>query len=318
MSQATSTNVNKKQAILLANMGAPDSEQEMRVFLKRMFKDKAILFAPALVRAFVSTIISTMRYKSSWKKYLQIGGSPLQQSMDKIAEDLQHMVGSGYIVSSVYSYSEPFIHNKIAELYAQGVRHFQIISLYPQASYSTTGSVQISLDEVKLIFPDIHFQFIEDYYDHPLFVDYWKKLISEKIEQENYKQPHLLFSAHALPQSFVKRGDQYIQKIQKSAQLIAEALNLQFSLGYQSKIGPIEWTRPYTTDLLNEINSQGINEIIVIPLSFVNENLETRYDLDIELIPYAKNTLKINHICRIIIPESDPTLVKLFYGFIQK
>lgn len=309
---------NPQQAILLANMGAPNSEKEMRVFLKRMFNDKAIIYAPTLVRAFVSSLISTIRYKSSWQKYIEIGGSPLQQSMDKIAEDLQQVVGDGSIVSSVYSYTEPFIDTRIAELYAQGIRHFQIISLYPQASYSTTGSVQTSLDQSKLKFPDVRFRFIEDYYNHNLFVEYWKNLISDKIEQENYKQPHSLFSAHAIPMSFVGRGDMYVQKIQKSAQLIAEALNLSYSLGYQSKIGPIEWSRPYSIDLLTELHSQGVDEIIVVPLSFVNENLETLYDLDTELLPYAKNKLKINRICRIVIPESDATLVGLFNGFIQK
>jgi ferrochelatase len=309
---------NSVTAVLLANMGAPDSEQEMKVFLKRMFNDKAILYTPYLVRTFVSTLISNVRYKSSWKKYQQIGGSPLQNSMDKTAEELQQLLGSHCLVSSVYSYSKPFIHNKVSELYAQGIRHFEIISMYPQTSYSTTGSVQASLDSLKEKFHDIQFRFIEDYFDHPLFIAYWEKLISKKIKNENYQKPHLLFSAHAIPQSFVKRGDKYAQKMDKSAKLIAEALNLPYGLGYQSKIGPIEWTRPYTTDLLNELHSKGIDELIVVPLSFVNENLETRFDLDTELIPYAKNELKMEKICRIEIPLSDATLVKMFYSFIQK
>ena len=316
--QAENIHLNQKRTVLLANMGAPDSEKEMKVFLKRMFNDKAILYAPDFVRAFASTFISNVRYKSSWKKYQLIGGSPLQNSMDKTAADLEQLLGGDYAVSSVYSYSAPFLFDVVSELYAQGIRYFEIMSMYPQASYSTTGSVQASLDQLKAKFHDIQFRFIEDYYDHPLFIAYWTQLISEKIRQQNYSNPYILFSSHAIPQSFIKRGDTYAQKMEKSAKLIAGALNLPYSLGYQSKIGPIEWTRPYTIDLLNELHNEGIDELIVVPLSFVNENLETRFDLDAELIPYAKNKLKIEKICRVEIPASDATLVKMFKGFIQK
>ena len=238
--------------------------------------------------------------------------------MDKTAADLEQLLGADYAVSSVYSYSAPFLFDVVSELYAQGIRYFEIMSMYPQASYSTTGSVQASLDQLKAKFHDIQFHFIEDYYDQPLFIDYWTQLIAEKIRLENYSNPYILFSSHAIPKSFIKRGDTYAQKMEKSAKLIAGALNLSYGLGYQSKIGPIEWTRPYTIDLLNELHSNGIDELIVVPLSFVNENLETRFDLDAELIPYAKNKLKIKKICRVEIPASDATLVKMFKGFIQK
>lgn len=317
-SETGSTPVKQKRFVLLANMGAPDSEREMKVFLKRMFNDKAILYAPDFIRTFASIFISNVRYKSSWKKYQRIGGSPLQNSMNKTAADLEELLGADYVVSGVYSYCSPFLFDVVSEFYAQGVRNFEILSMYPQASYSTSGSVQASLDQLKAKFHDIQFCFIEDYYAHPLFINYWTQLIAKKIRQENYSNPYILFSSHAIPQSFIKRGDTYAQKTKKSAELIAGTLNLPYGIGYQSKIGPIEWTRPYSIDLLNELHIKGINELIVVPLSFVNENLETRFDLDTELIPYAKNKLKIEKICRVEIPASDATLVKMFKAFIQK
>ncbi len=306
------------KAILLANMGAPISESNMKVFLKSMFNDKAIIAAPRVVRAVLSTVISTLRYKSSWQKYVLIGGSPLQQSMRKTAEQLQQMVGAQYNVSSVYSYSEPFIEDKISELYATGIKQFTIISMYPQASFSTTGSVQTSLDIMHKKFTDIEFQFVEDYYDNVLFVQYWAKLINQKIAEVGYKNPHLLFSSHAIPQSFLKRGDLYAEKMKTSASLIAQALNLPYNLSYQSKIGPIEWTRPYTVDQLTALHTSKIDEVVVIPLSFVNENLETRFDLDTELIPYGLQELGMKNICRVVIPESDEVLVTMFYNFIMQ
>jgi ferrochelatase len=305
------------KAVLLANMGAPVSEKGMKVFLKRMFSDKAILYAPAFVRSVVSTLLSNVRYKSSWKKYLQINGSPLQRSMEKMASDLQQLLSNEYIVNAVYSYSEPFIEEKIAELYRQGIREMWVISMYPQASYSTTGSVQTSLDKMQNKYNDIRFRFIEDYFDNELFIDYWKKLISDKIAEMKYTQPYLLFSSHAIPRSFIDRGDLYTEKMNTSARLISESLGWKYSLSYQSKIGPIEWTKPYTSDYLKELSKKGIDEIIVVPLSFINENLETRYDLDTELIPYGLNTLGIKNICRITLPDSSPYLVKMFREFIN-
>ena len=112
-SSDTNTQINsvelQKRIVLLVNMGAPMSQKEMKQFLKRMFRDKAILFAPTLVRTIVSTIISEFRYKSSWKKYLLIGTSPLLRSMEMIADDLQKELGTDFAVSCAYSYSEPLI-----------------------------------------------------------------------------------------------------------------------------------------------------------------------------------------------------------------
>lgn len=305
-----------KKVVLLANMGAPLSEKEMRVFLKRMFSDKAIIFAPMVVRWLVANIISNLRYKSSWKKYLQIGGTPLQRSMDATAADLQSKLGDNYLVKSVYSYSPPFIENTIADFYSNGLNHFTVISMYPQASFSTTGSLDTSINKVKNKLPDLKIQFVEDYYDNQKFIDFWVQLISQLINENQFENPYLLFSSHAIPQSFINRGDKYAEKMEISARLVANALNLPYSLGYQSKIGPTPWTKPYTVEVLKELSSNKNADIVVVPLSFINENLETRYDIDTELIPFGKNDLKIKNIARVEIPESDQTLVDMFYNFI--
>jgi ferrochelatase len=304
-------------AIILANMGAPTSEKDMRFFLKRMFNDKAILYAPKLVRAFVSSLISTLRYKSSWKKYELIGGSPLLKSMATYSHDLQAKLNKDYVVRSVYSYSQPFIKEEIITLHKQGIKHFFIISMYPQASFSTTGSVQADIQQIKSQYPDVHIEFKEEYFDNQYFIDFWVNQIRTKISSTGYKAPFLLFSSHAIPQSFVKRGDPYVEQLKVSAQLIAKQLNLPFGVSFQSKIGPIAWTKPYTKDFLNELKTKGIDEIIVIPLSFINENLETKYDQDYEIVPFARQELGIKNICRVELPLSDKIIVDMFIKFIE-
>ncbi len=307
-----------KTAVLLVNMGAPVSEQGMRLFLRRMFRDRAIIQSPAPVRYLFSELVSRIRYKSSWRKYLSIGGSPLLVSMNKTASGLRKMLGSRYVVVCAYSYSEPFIGNEIADLAMDGIDDFIVISMYPQGSFSTTGSISAVIDKARASFPEIQIRFVEDYSDHPLFVRFWTKQIKAKMEEAGYKNPFLLFSAHAIPRKLVEQGDSYTQKTGKSAELIAGALDLPYGVGYQSKVGPVSWTRPSVAEQLKKLSVRNVDEIILVPLSFVNENLETSYDLDTELIPYAINKLKIRNISRVRIPESDENLLEMYLGFIRQ
>lgn len=304
------------KAVILANMGAPYSEKEMKIFLKRMFNDKAIIYAPFGVRKVVSTLISNVRYKSSWKKYELIGGSPLYASMDKTAQELGTVLGSEYRVLCAYSYSAPFIADVYKQIFDEGIREVTVIPMYPQASYSTTGSLISDTEKIRKKFPELKIEFVDDYFEHPLFIEFWTKNIAQKINAELYEKPYLLFSAHAIPESFIKRGDLYAKKMERSAGLIAGALALPYAVSYQSKIGPIAWTKPYTAQYLRILRSEGVDQVVVVPLSFINENLETRYDLDTEIIPEARKISGFKDICRVNIPESDATLVKMFKEFI--
>ena len=306
------------KTVLLANMGAPVSEHDMKLFLKRMFRDKAIIHAPGPVRFFLAHLISNLRYKSSWKKYLQIGGSPLYSAMAATQHALQEVLPPEYNVRCAYSYSTPLIQDEIAQLYQSGIKDFIVIPMYPQASFSTTGSLKSDLNKAKSRWGDINVNLINDYFGNKHFITFWTKLIQDKIKEKGYSNPYLLFSAHAIPQSFIKRGDMYTEKINTSAQLISEELHLPYSVSYQSKIGKIQWTKPYTMEQLADLHKQNISEIIIVPFSFINENLETKYDLDTEIIPYAINKLGIKDICRIHIPASDSNLVEMFSKFILR
>ena len=131
-------NKTPKTAVLLVNMGAPVSEQGMKIFLRRLFRDEAIVQAPESVRYMLAAMVSRIRYKSSWKKYLTIGGSPLLSSMNKTAVELQKLLSNQYEVRYAFSYSAPFIENEISELALDGFVDFIVISMYPQSGFSTT------------------------------------------------------------------------------------------------------------------------------------------------------------------------------------
>lgn len=304
------------KAVLLANMGAPTSEKEMKIFLSRMFRDKAILNAPLPVRMLLSSFISNSHYKSSWKKYQQIGGSPLHSSMNKMRAGLDNLLSDEYLVRCVYAYSPPLIQDEVTALFHAGIVDFTIIPMYPQASFSTTGSLETQIKQLKTKLGNIKIRLVDDYFENQHFITFWAEQIRAKLAEIGYSNPYLLFSAHAIPQSFIERGDAYADKIKISAGLIATELNLPYSVSFQSKIGKMEWTEPYTIEHLKELNNNKIDQIVVIPISFINENLETKYDLDHEIIPYSEKETGIRNICRLTIPESNDLLIKMFYEFI--
>lgn len=304
------------KVVLLANMGSPESEKDMKIFLCKMFRDKAIINTPWSIRFLLSVFISNFCYKKSWKKYMQIGGSPLYNAMHILKNDLQKQLLNEYSVMDVYSYSKPFIKDELIKQYKSGIKDFIIIPMYPHESFSTTGSLLYSINNVKKRYKDINIQFVRGYFNNHYFIKFWVSLIHSQIINSNFSNPYLLYCAHAVPKPHIKRGDLYAKSINISSQLISAELNLPYSICYYSKMGRIKWTEPDCINHLIELHKKNINQIIVIPISFLNENLETLYDLDVKIIPYSLKNIGIKDICRINIPNSHPLLVKMFYELI--
>lgn len=304
--------------VLLVNMGSPLSRKEMRQFLFNMFSDKAILPFPFMQRKILAFIISTFRYRNSWKKYELIGGSKLIDSMNQLKMDLSKALGSDFSVATAYSYSSPSILQAIKTLREQGITDFKIISMYPQSSFSTTESVKVDVEKASAKFKGVHISILKTYADHPDFISYWVELIEKTIKENNFKNPTLLFSAHAVPTYQIENGDTYVEETNLSAKVIAEKLGLKYKVSFQSKIGKVKWVGPDTKVCLKTMHSEETEEIVLVPISFINENLETAYDQDIEIIPYAKNELGIKKICRVSLPQTHPLLISTFCHLLKE
>ncbi len=298
------------RVVLLVNMGSPHDKKSMKTFLKKMFLDKAILPLPFILRVVIAFIISKIRHKNSWAKYEKIGGSPLKKSMNNIKNELQKNIDSTTKISIAYSYSEPYFSDEIKRFYKSGIKDFIVIPMYPQSSFTTKGSLQNDINKIKC--NDINIKLVNEFCENKLFFEFWISLINQKIAELNYKKPYLLFSAHSIPQYNIEKGDTYSQKINFNAEKISSELNLPYSVCYQSKLGKIKWTEPDILSHLNELKNKNIDEIIIIPISFISENLETLYDLDLEIIPYAKQKIGINNIGRINIPLKNEVIIKMF------
>jgi ferrochelatase len=304
------------KGVLIVDMGGATSPKELKVFLSRMFNDPSILPFGKIGRCLLSMIISNTRYKKSWKKYELIGGSPIIEATHQIQLALQKELGSAFVVKKAFSYSSPLIEESLYSFIKEGILDVTIIPMYPQASFSTTSSVERDVKKIASVNKDLKINFVNEFYKWEAFIDFWVNLISNHIVKQNLNKPYLLFSAHSIPQYLADKGDTYPKSIEASSKLIADKLTLDFEFSYQSRMKG-KWIGPDTKDKLTELAKSGESQIIIIPISFINENLETLYDLDQDIIPFAQNELSIKNISRVKIPQADELFIKLLIEIVK-
>jgi len=238
--------------------------------------------------------------------------------MKLINEQLASEMGKDYVVTSAYSYSKPGIQQGVETLRDKGIKDIRVITMYPHSAYSTTESVKTDLAKVQKKYPELKMTELGTYGENELFINYWVDNIQKAIDKYGYKHPTLVFSAHAIPQYNVDDGDTYVDETKASSKLIADKLKLPYRVAFQSKIGKVKWVDPDTKDCLKTMKDEGIDEIMLVPISFVNENLETAYDQGCEIVPYGQNELKFQYICRVEIPASHPQLIATFINLLAK
>jgi ferrochelatase len=297
----------KKKAIVLVQMGGPLSLSEMKDFLWRMFTDSHILPFPKVFRYALAFIITNARYKKSWAKYELIGGTPIINHTEQMAKALsQHL--KGIRVEPAYSYSPDFIPQKLKQLKNEGFTDIFILPLYPHYSVTTFQSVlDYSAEASKEL--DVKLKYSSCYYDNEDYIQNWADLIQQELDENGIEDAHLVFSGHSIPMSFIKKGDTYPQQIAISAQLIAKRVGQPHSVSYQSQIKGQEWLGPETNKTLASLYKKGVKNIVLVPISFVNENLETLYDMDQLLVPYGEKELGFNKVMRVKLPPYTPLFI---------
>ena len=305
------------KGVMLVNMGGPSSPEELKIFLSKMFMDPFILPYNRFVRKLLSFIISRSRYKKSWEKYEMIGGTPLVQATIKTAKALQFNLGADFEVKYAFSYSSPDIAQVMSEFKEMRVREITVIPLYPQSSYTTTSSVKAAILNITERDQFFCIKIKEQFYPHPGFLDFWVANITKHVEEHLIQDPTLVFSAHSIPEYLVLNGDSYADGVLKSAALIANKLGLHYEVAFQSGMRRGTWIGPDVREHLKTMAGEGIDNLILVPISFIHENLETRYDLDCDLIPYAQNVLGVKNITRVQLPETDPLLIGMLANLVQ-
>lgn len=293
----------KKVAIVLFNLGGPDNLESVKPFLFNLFYDKAIINLINPFRFIIATLISSLRNKKSQGIYAQMGGkSPILEETQKqataIEMALKPLVGDvEFKIFISMRYWKPFSSDTIPEVIDYNPHEMILVPLYPQFSTTTTASSlddfhhQIKSYDYKGAIKSLGCYFLQDSFIKS-HVDLIRQTL-EKVKDDNYK---ILFSAHGLPISIIKKGDPYEWQICETVKKIAGIINLkkeQYQITYQSRVGPVKWLEPNTEHVIKDLAMQGKN-IVVVPISFVSEHSETLVELDIEYKEIA-DSYKINY-----------------------
>lgn len=280
--------------VLLLNLGGPDELVDVGPFLFNLFSDPEIIRIPFPgLQKPLAWLISTLRTKKSQENYRQIGGgSPLRRITEAQAQALEEKLQQKGQDACTYvgmRYWHPFTEEAIARIKRDQIENLVILPLYPQFSISTSGSSFRLLQKLWQEEPAlnrIEYTVIPSWYQQPNYLQAMAQLLAQELDQfPNPEQVQIFFSAHGVPVSYVEEaGDPYQREIEDCTNLIVQTLNRPNShtLAYQSRVGPVEWLKPYTEDAIKALGAQGVKDLLVVPISFVSEHIETLQEIDIE------------------------------------
>jgi ferrochelatase len=274
-----------KNAIVLFNMGGPNNLSEVDLFLKNMFNDKYIIGAPKPIRSMIGWIIRKKRLKEATHNYELLGGvSPIVGHTKRLIRRLEREVDAD--VFYVMRYTPPFSKEVLRNLAEYD--NIYAIPMYPHYSSTTTlSSIEDIMDEAKVQGLEANIKTIDSYYDNNFYNKAIVARIKEALRYNDSKEFTLIFSAHGLTQRTIDKGDPYQKHILLNVEAAKEELkkqNIKFKsieVAYQSRLGPMEWLRPYLEDKLEEV-IQTNKKVIIYPISFTVDNSETQGELDIE------------------------------------
>ena len=318
----------EKCAVVLMNLGGPDSLESVQPYLFNLFFDKNIINLPTPMRWVLAKIISSRRAPTAREIYRQIGGrSPLLPETMKQAQSLQKVMGNSQHtrVFVAMRHWHPMTQTVVQEVREFGPERIFLLPLYPQFSTSTSGSsfqdwdvcarrAGLNAPTTKLCCCAQAPEFIEAHVD----------LIMKEIEGLRASVlPRILFSAHGLPQKQSDAGDPYLWQIENTTREIVSALKLKtgqdqidHEICFQSKVGPLKWLEPSTRDALRRAGQEG-KAIMVVPIAFVSEHSETLVELDIEYKAYAK-TCGVKQYHRVPALGAHPLFIGALANFVRQ
>jgi ferrochelatase len=269
------------------NLGGPDGPDAVRPFLFNLFADPAIISAPTLVRLPLAALISTTRARSAKANYAMMGGgSPLLPETEGQARALEASLSERLpdIEAKVFiamRYWEPFARQTAAKVAAFKPDEIVLIPLYPQ--YSTTTSAS-SLSQWNAVYrgPGRSHAICCYPTDAGLVAAHALRIEAAWEAAGSPDKIRLLFSAHGLPEQVVERGDPYQSQIEATAAAVAERLGPRWAdwrVCYQSRVGPMKWLGPTTLEMIEAAVTDGLG-VLVVPIAFVSEHVETLVELD--------------------------------------
>lgn len=309
------------KAILFIQLGGPETLDDVPGFLYRLFSDPDVIrVRPAPLRKAIAASIAFARKGASRKLYAAIGGgSPIRRWTEAQAAGVERILrdsGRDALVRAAMTCSAPLVEDVVSDLARQGVNRFLALPLYPHYSLTTTkGALERSRAAVESFGRGAALHELGSWPTHPGFVAAHAETIREQIALFPDPRPervHLLYSAHSIPKKLVtKEGDPYAREIEASVAAINAALGdgSPSSLAYQSKLGPVEWLGPPTLEAIGELARRRTEQVLVIPIAFVSDHVETLYEID-QLFADEAKRVGIPHFRRAIGLNDRPAFLR--------
>lgn len=284
-------NPGRRIAVVLFNLGGPDDQASVKPFLFNLFNDPAIIGLPGIFRTPLAKLISSRRETSAQANYaLMGGGSPLLPETRRQAEALQGVLGARLNGDEVkvfiaMRYWHPLTEETAAEVAAFGPDEVILLPLYPQFSTTTTES-SLKAWNAAYAGPGVS-RAVCCYPAATGWVEAQAKAIGEKLDEAVGQPVRVLFSAHGIPEKLVNgKGDPYQEQIETTVAAVVAAIEAQrgpidHAICYQSRVGPMKWLGPSTPEAIEAAAKDGVG-VVVTPIAFVSEHIETLVELDIE------------------------------------
>ena len=272
--------------IVLLNMGGPEKLDDVRPFLYNLFSDREIIrLGPSFMQKPLAWYISKKRAPKSMKTYELIGGgSPLIRITREQGNALEEALTEhgNYMVVSAMRYWHPDTDTTLKKLADKGISKIIALTLYPHYSCATTGS---SVQELKRGItrsksPFDLLKVIESWPSEPGYTQTLAANIEKAALAFGSDQPQIVYSAHSLPVSFIEDGDPYVDHIKETITQVEKTTNRPGKLCFQSRSGPVQWLSPSTPDMLESLAKDGCKNILMVPISFVSDHVETLYEID--------------------------------------
>lgn len=275
---------NSRYGVLLLNMGGPSGPADVEEYIYRLLADPDMIRMPLgfLLQRPLARMIARRRAPKVIKRYGLIGGgSPLGGITSEQTAALQAALHLP--VAHAMRYTTPPVAAAVDELASAGVERPVVIPLYPQ--YSTVSTLSAIRDFERQANGRLDYRLIDRHYRDKQYLEAMREPLRETLRQlDPDLKPHILFVAHSIPEAYVRAGDPYAHETEETVRLIMSCVETAVlcSLAYSSRVGPVKWRGPSLEEELRRLADLNIRQLVVQPLSFVSENLETLFDLDID------------------------------------
>ena len=278
-----SATTDESLGVVLLNLGGPERLADVRPFLYNLFSDREIIrLGPPFLQRPIAWWIARRRAPKSRESYRLIGGgSPLNRITRSQATALEKALrdrGLPATVDMAMRYWRPYADTAISRFHAQGIRRLVLLTLYPHYSKATTGSSVRDFQRRAAGYGFV-IHTIDAWPDHPGYVRELAATILEARERVG-ENARVVYSAHSLPARFIEEGDPYCEHLARTIAAVEGETGIKGELCYQSRSGPVRWLEPSTPDTIDRLAAEGCRKLVMVPISFVSDHVETLYEID--------------------------------------